>query len=97
MHLCIVTEDIQMILNLLEIDGLLSMNNNLRRFPAEYDQNTLNNWVRSSRGSIVVVVAPNKKDMQFLEIYLNGTYGNSNEVSQFGITFWVICEVNPKK
>lgn len=64
LHLCLIVEDLQLALRLLYITGL-----EIKRFPSEYDNNTLYTWLKSSRGGIVIVVNPTKKDIQFLEMY----------------------------
>lgn len=66
----------------------------VKRWPSDYDTATLWGWLRGCRGCVVVVVGPGKRDVQMLEQYFGGR-GPGDE--GLGITFWVLCESNPKK
>ncbi len=61
MHVCLTTEDIQLALRVMYITGL-----DIKRWPADYDNATIINWLKSCRGCIIIVMCPNKKDIQVL-------------------------------
>lgn len=61
LHLCLITEDLQLALRLMYISGL-----DVKRWPSDYDSSTLLAWLKCCRGSIMIVVNPTKKDLQFL-------------------------------
>lgn len=89
LHLCLIVEDLQLALRLMYISGL-----DVKRWPSDYDSASLINWLKCCRGSIVIVVGPSKKDIQFLEQYFSKKMIGLENIS---ITFWVLCETNPKK
>jgi hypothetical protein len=38
----------------------------IKRWPSDFDNNTLITWLKYVRGTIIIVLNPNKKDYQFL-------------------------------
>jgi hypothetical protein len=66
LNLCLIVEDLQLALRIMYIAGL-----DIKRWPSDYDNNTLITWLKNVRGSIIIVVNPNKKDYQFLELYFS--------------------------
>lgn len=89
LHFCLITEDLQLALRLVYISGL-----DVKRWPSEYDNATLLAWLKCCRGNVVIVVNPSKKDLQFLDQYFSNKMVGFDNVA---ITFWLLCETNPKK
>lgn len=89
LNLCLIVEDLQLALRIMYITGL-----DIKRWPSDYDNNSLINWLKCCRGCIVIVVSPTKKDFQFLEQYFSHKLAGLENIS---LTFWVLCESNPRK
>lgn len=66
----------------------------VKKWPNEYDQPTLNMWLRNCANQIIIVSNPKKKDLQLVESILTGKF---DEIKHLNLTFWIVAEENLKK